>query len=98
MPFGKRGRCTTPVQVPECVTYRPTWEEFKGFEKYVEYLESQGAHKAGIVKIVPPPEWVPRKEGYDLDGYVEMNVASKGTLLYRNLKACHKIYFPWYAF
>lgn len=48
--------------------FRPTWEEFKDFPKYVEYIESQGAHKAGLAKIIPPPEWKPRKKGYDLDG------------------------------
>ena len=69
MPVGQKGRSTSPLQVPECITYKPTWEEFQDFEKYVEFLESQGAHKAGIVKIIPPPEWNPRKEGYNLDGY-----------------------------
>ena len=74
MPLGQKGRHTCPIQVPECVTYRPTWEEFKDFKTYVEHLESKGAHKAGIVKVVPPPEWIPRKEGYDLDGYCRLNV------------------------
>ena len=32
-------------------TFRPTWEEFKDFPKFVEYMESQGAHKAGIAKV-----------------------------------------------
>ncbi|XP_055592126.1 uncharacterized protein LOC129743913 [Uranotaenia lowii] len=48
--------------------FRPTWEEFKNFSKYIEYIESQGANKAGLAKIIPPPEWKPRKGGYDLDG------------------------------
>ena len=26
----------------------------------------QGAHKAGLAKIIPPKEWVPRKAGYNL--------------------------------
>ncbi|KAF7988156.1 hypothetical protein HCN44_007650 [Aphidius gifuensis] len=30
-------------------------------------MESQGAHKAGLAKVIPPPEWVPRKDGYNLD-------------------------------
>ncbi|XP_052891814.1 probable lysine-specific demethylase 4B isoform X2 [Anopheles moucheti] len=47
--------------------FRPTWEEFKNFPKYIEYIESQGAHKAGLAKIIPPPEWIPRKIGYNLD-------------------------------
>lgn len=51
--------------------FRPTWEEFKNFPKYIEYIESQGAHRAGLAKIIPPPEWKPRKSGYDLD---ELNI------------------------
>lgn len=27
---------------------------FKNFAKYVQYMESQGAHKAGVAKIIPP--------------------------------------------
>ncbi|XP_037954475.1 probable lysine-specific demethylase 4B isoform X3 [Teleopsis dalmanni] len=50
------------------MVFHPTWEEFKDFPKYINYIESQGAHKAGLAKVVPPPEWVPRKSGYeDLD-------------------------------
>lgn len=52
-------------------TFRPTWEEFKDFNKYIQYMESRGAHKAGLAKVIPPPEWVPRKSGYNLD---ELNV------------------------
>lgn len=48
-------------------TFRPTWDEFKDFNKYIQYMESQGAHKAGLAKIIPPPEWVTRKSGYNLD-------------------------------
>uniref|UniRef100_A0AAG5DPH8 [histone H3]-trimethyl-L-lysine(9) demethylase n=1 Tax=Anopheles atroparvus TaxID=41427 RepID=A0AAG5DPH8_ANOAO len=47
--------------------FRPTWEEFKDFPKYIEYIESQGAQNAGLAKIIPPPEWKPRKKGYNLD-------------------------------
>ena len=47
------------------MTFTPTWDEFKDFKKYVDYIESCGAHKAGIARIIPPKEWVPRKSGYD---------------------------------
>lgn len=53
--------------IPRIQVFRPTWEEFKDFSKFIEYIESQGAHKAGLAKIVPPPEWKPRKEGYELN-------------------------------
>nr|KAG5697397.1 hypothetical protein BaRGS_008823 [Batillaria attramentaria] len=51
--------------VPKIMVFRPTMEEFKDFNKYIAYMESQGAHKAGLAKVIPPPEWVPRKSGYD---------------------------------
>ncbi|XP_026828527.1 lysine-specific demethylase 4A isoform X2 [Ooceraea biroi] len=56
-----------PRGIPRIQVFRPTYEEFKDFTKYVEYMESQGAHKAGLAKVIPPPEWVARKKGYDLD-------------------------------
>lgn len=30
-------------------------------------MESRGAHKAGLAKVIPPPEWIPRRHGYDLE-------------------------------
>lgn len=47
--------------------FRPTWEEFRDFNKYVQFMESKGAHKAGLAKVIPPPEWVPRQRGYNLE-------------------------------
>ncbi|OAD59623.1 putative lysine-specific demethylase 4B [Eufriesea mexicana] len=52
---------------PRIQVFRPTYEEFKDFTKYVEYMESKAAHKAGLAKVIPPPEWIPRKRGYSLD-------------------------------
>ncbi|XP_050400472.2 lysine-specific demethylase 4A isoform X1 [Patella vulgata] len=50
---------------PKIMVFRPTMEEFKDFPKYINYIESQGAHKAGLAKVIPPPEWKPRRKGYD---------------------------------
>ena len=61
------GRHTTPLNVPEAPVFRPTMEEFKDFNKYVEFLETTDAPKAGICKIVVPNEWVPRKIGYKIE-------------------------------
>ncbi|XP_050301918.1 uncharacterized protein LOC126740088 [Anthonomus grandis grandis] len=60
-----------PHRTHKIMVFRPTWEEFKNFGKYVEYMESMGAHKAGLAKVIPPPEWVPRKNGYNVE---ELNV------------------------
>ena len=37
--------------LPKIMTFRPTMEEFKDFAKYIKYMESQGAHKAGLAKV-----------------------------------------------
>jgi jumonji domain-containing protein 2 len=50
--------------------FRPTYDEFKDFPKYIDYIESMGAHKIGLAKIIPPKEWIARRGGYDdLDGF-----------------------------
>ena len=48
------------------MTFYPTLEELARFDQYVAGMESKGAHKAGVAKIVPPKNWVARKSGYDL--------------------------------
>lgn len=40
--------------VPQIMVFRPTWDEFKDFSTYVQYIEDQGAHKAGIAKVCVP--------------------------------------------
>ncbi|XP_075731431.1 lysine-specific demethylase 4C isoform X3 [Rhipicephalus microplus] len=57
------GTCTSSV--PKIMVFRPTLEEMQDFSKYLEHMESMGAHKAGLAKIIPPKEWIPRKGGYD---------------------------------
>lgn len=52
------------------MTFYPTAEEFKNFSRYIAYMESQGAHKAGLAKIVPPKEWKPRRSYDDIDDLV----------------------------
>ncbi|XP_045907809.1 lysine-specific demethylase 4A-like isoform X4 [Micropterus dolomieu] len=52
------------------MTFYPTAEEFKNFTRYIAYVESQGAHKAGLAKIVPPKEWKPRGSYDDIDDLV----------------------------
>ncbi|KAG7526549.1 lysine-specific demethylase 4A-like isoform X2 [Solea senegalensis] len=52
------------------MTFYPTMEQFSDFSRYVAYIESQGAHKAGLAKIVPPKEWKPRGSYEDIDDMV----------------------------
>lgn len=40
-----------PTNVPKIMVFRPTWEEFKDFQKYIEFMESKGAHEAGLAKV-----------------------------------------------
>lgn len=42
----------TPAN-PTCkiMTFKPTMEEFKDFNQYLVYMESQGAHRAGLAKV-----------------------------------------------
>ena len=39
------------------MTFCPNMEEFSDFNKYIAYMESQGAHRAGLAKVIPPKEW-----------------------------------------
>lgn len=34
------------------MTFRPTMEEFQDFGKYIAYMETQGAHRAGLAKVL----------------------------------------------
>lgn len=37
--------------IPKIMTFRPTYDEFKDFKEYIKYIETQGAHKAGLAKV-----------------------------------------------
>ncbi|XP_053711415.1 lysine-specific demethylase 4C-like isoform X1 [Synchiropus splendidus] len=54
---------------PTCkiMTFRPTMAEFKDFNQYLAYMESQGAHRAGLAKVIPPKGWKPRRTYDDID-------------------------------
>ncbi|XP_078426701.1 lysine-specific demethylase 4C-like isoform X4 [Cetorhinus maximus] len=52
------------------MTFRPTMEEFKNFSKYIAYMESQGAHRAGLAKVIPPKGWKPRRNYDNIDNLV----------------------------
>nr|XP_047933685.1 lysine-specific demethylase 4B isoform X3 [Anser cygnoides] len=69
---GNMGSENPSPQNPGCkiMTFRPTLEEFRDFGKYIAYIESQGAHRAGLAKVIPPKEWKPRKTYDDIDDMV----------------------------
>jgi len=37
--------------LPKIQVFRPTMDEFKNFPRFIEYIELQGAHKAGLAKV-----------------------------------------------
>ncbi|XP_029943521.1 lysine-specific demethylase 4A [Salarias fasciatus] len=43
------------------MTFHPSREEFRDFGRYVAFMESQGAHRAGMARVVPPKGWSPRR-------------------------------------
>lgn len=49
----------------EPMTFRPTYEEFKDLKTFLRKLEASEAYKAGICRVVVPPDWEPRKTGYN---------------------------------
>lgn len=53
-------------------TYYPTLEQMKDFSAYIKYIHDDGGNKAGLAKIVPPPEYKPRKAGYCDDKLYDM--------------------------
>uniref|UniRef100_A0A673CSC1 [histone H3]-trimethyl-L-lysine(9) demethylase n=1 Tax=Sphaeramia orbicularis TaxID=375764 RepID=A0A673CSC1_9TELE len=62
----------TPAQsmASRIMTFTPSKEEFKDFSRYIAYMESQGAHKAGMAKVIPPKGWKPRRTYDDIDDLV----------------------------
>lgn len=49
---------------PTCkiMTFRPTMEEFQDFNQYLVYMESQGAHRAGLAKVGSILAWAKLQE------------------------------------
>ena len=35
----------------QIMVFEPTFEEFKDFSGYIKFMESKGAHKAGVAKV-----------------------------------------------
>uniref|UniRef100_A0A8C3VR72 Lysine demethylase 4D n=1 Tax=Catagonus wagneri TaxID=51154 RepID=A0A8C3VR72_9CETA len=56
------------TQNPSCaiLTFYPTLEEFEDFNQYIAYMESQGAHRAGLAKVIPPKGWKARQTYDDI--------------------------------
>lgn len=46
MDYSSKNTCQLKIPV-----FYPTMEEFKNFPNYIDYMESQGAHKAGLAKV-----------------------------------------------
>uniref|UniRef100_A0A8C8K6C0 [histone H3]-trimethyl-L-lysine(9) demethylase n=1 Tax=Oncorhynchus tshawytscha TaxID=74940 RepID=A0A8C8K6C0_ONCTS len=63
---------TASQQTPgsKIMTFHPSMEEFKDFSRYIAYMESQGAHRAGMAKVISPKDWKPRRTYDDIDDLV----------------------------
>uniref|UniRef100_A0A4W5QSC6 [histone H3]-trimethyl-L-lysine(9) demethylase n=1 Tax=Hucho hucho TaxID=62062 RepID=A0A4W5QSC6_9TELE len=63
---------TASQQTPgsKIMTFHPSKEEFKDFSRYIAYMESQGAHRAGMAKVISPKDWKPRRTYDDIDDLV----------------------------
>jgi len=80
------GEMTEEVRDPktqEPMTFYPTYDEFKDLKSFCKKLEATEAYKAGICKVVVPPEWMPRKAGYNpseidltIPGPVRQNIST----------------------
>lgn len=35
----------------QIMVFKPTYDEFKNFPAYIKYMESKGAHRAGVAKV-----------------------------------------------
>ncbi|XP_029461035.1 lysine-specific demethylase 4C isoform X2 [Rhinatrema bivittatum] len=57
---------------PSCkiLTFKPSMEEFGDFNKYLVHMESKGAHRAGLAKVIPPKGWKPKRHYDDIDDLV----------------------------
>lgn len=51
------------MSTPYCPELHPSLAEFRDFEAYVSSVRAQHPD-AGMVKVVAPPQWVPRKDQY----------------------------------
>ncbi|XP_060860643.1 lysine-specific demethylase 4A-like [Metopolophium dirhodum] len=58
----------------EIMVFRPTLTEFKNFSSYIERMEKHGAHRAGLAKVIPPPEWRARRMSYYEDDIMSLKI------------------------
>jgi jumonji domain-containing protein 2 len=73
------------TDIPIAKIMKPSADEFNDFEQFIEKLDTDNVfHDYGLVKVIPPPKWKPRKTPYanDFDHLVvhapiEQNVQGK---------------------
>ncbi len=53
---------TSGVKFETVPEVRPTWEEFRDFRGYLGKVKHL-AKSTGLLKVVPPKEWIPRAQG-----------------------------------
>lgn len=93
------------TNIPRIQVFRPTLEEMKDFPKYIEHMESKGAHLAGLAKIIPPEEWKPRKNLDYLNDKNVLNLEIKEPIQqnFHGMKgmfyfACISLHYPGFVY
>lgn len=76
-----------------CPVFRPTWDEFTNFSKYIQHLEKdEGVHRrAGICKIIPPECWFVREDAYDLNDELGSIIVNPDRQFISGKKGAHTI-------
>ena len=46
------------------MVFKPTMDQFRNFSQFISLMESQGAQKRGLVKVIPPKQWQPNQIKY----------------------------------
>ena len=85
----------------EILYYLSTMEEFSNFKEFVNKIERENqVHLAGIFKIIPLVEWIPRKSNYDIENlnpvqqiFTPVRIGSYVTSSERKLKMALQEYY-----
>ncbi|XP_060857752.1 lysine-specific demethylase 4A-like [Metopolophium dirhodum] len=73
------------------MVFRPTWREFQNFSSYIELMEKQGAHRAGLAKVIPPPEWRARRKRCDENDIMSLKIPTPISQIARGNRGLYQL-------